>query len=136
MVAVTIYSDFGAHENKVCHCFHCFPSYLPWSEGTRYHDLSFLNVNHRKLTKLISWITSQPCLTQRNYEPCCLGPPKMDGSWRRVLTKHGPLEKGLANHFSILGLRTPWTVWKGKNLHLVSTYWLRRGWVNCCRNQW
>ena len=26
----------------------------------------------------------------------------MDRSWWRVLTKHGPLEKGLANHFSIL----------------------------------
>ena len=31
-------------QNKVCHCFHCFPIYLPWSDGTRYHDLSFLNV--------------------------------------------------------------------------------------------
>ena len=29
---------------KVCHCFHCFPTYLSWSEGTRCHDLSFLNV--------------------------------------------------------------------------------------------
>ena len=26
------------------HCFHCFPIYLPWSDGTRCHDLSFLNV--------------------------------------------------------------------------------------------
>ena len=25
MAAVTIYSDFGAQENKVCHGFHCFP---------------------------------------------------------------------------------------------------------------
>ena len=30
------------------------------------------------------------------------------------LTKRGPLQKGMANHFSILALRTPWTVWKGK----------------------
>ena len=37
-------SDFGAQENKVCHYFHCFPIYLPWSDGTRCHDLSFLNV--------------------------------------------------------------------------------------------
>ena len=29
MTAVTIFSDFGAEENKVCHCFHCFPIYLP-----------------------------------------------------------------------------------------------------------
>ena len=31
MAVVTICSDFGAHDNKVCHCFHCFPIYLPWS---------------------------------------------------------------------------------------------------------
>ena len=30
--------------NKACHCFHCFPIYLPWSDGTGCHDLSFLNV--------------------------------------------------------------------------------------------
>ena len=35
---------FGAQENKVCHCFHCFLIYLPWSDGTWCHDLSFLNV--------------------------------------------------------------------------------------------
>ena len=29
MAAVTICSDFGAQENKVSHCFHCFPIYLP-----------------------------------------------------------------------------------------------------------
>ena len=26
------------------YCFHCFPIYLPWSDGTSCHDLSFLNV--------------------------------------------------------------------------------------------
>ena len=31
-------------KNKVWHCFHCFPIYFPWSDGTRFHDLSFLNV--------------------------------------------------------------------------------------------
>ena len=29
---------------KVWHCFHCFPIYFPWSDGTRCHDLHFLNV--------------------------------------------------------------------------------------------
>ena len=28
----------------VCHCFHCFPIYLPLSDGTGCYDLSFLNV--------------------------------------------------------------------------------------------
>ena len=26
VASVTICSDFGAQENKVCHCFHCFPT--------------------------------------------------------------------------------------------------------------
>ena len=29
MAAVTICSDFGAPQNEVSHCFHCFPIYLP-----------------------------------------------------------------------------------------------------------
>ena len=28
----------------VSHCCHCFPIYFPWSDGTRHHDLSYLNV--------------------------------------------------------------------------------------------
>ena len=31
-------------KNKVSHCFHCFHIYFPWGDGTRCHDLSFLNV--------------------------------------------------------------------------------------------
>ena len=49
------------------------------------------NHSHRKLIKLITWTTA--CLTQSNYEPCLVEPPKMDWSWWRVLTKRGPLEK-------------------------------------------
>ena len=44
MAAVTICSDFGAQKNKVSHCFHCFPIYLPWSDETGCHNLRFLNV--------------------------------------------------------------------------------------------
>ena len=38
MAAVTICSDLGAPQNKVCHCFHCFSIYLPWA---REHNKSF-----------------------------------------------------------------------------------------------
>ena len=41
MAAVTICSDFGAKENKIFHCFHCYPIYLPWSDRTGCHDLGF-----------------------------------------------------------------------------------------------
>ena len=29
LAAITICSDIGTPKNKVCHCFHCFPIYLP-----------------------------------------------------------------------------------------------------------
>ena len=31
-------------KNEVCHCFHCFPIYLPWSDGIGCCDVNFLNV--------------------------------------------------------------------------------------------
>ena len=43
-LAVTICGDFGAPQNKISHCFHCFPIYLSCSGGARCHDLCFLNV--------------------------------------------------------------------------------------------
>ena len=46
--------DFGASQNKVSHCFHCFPIYLPWNDGTRCHDLSFLNVECAMYVKSLS----------------------------------------------------------------------------------
>ena len=47
MAAVTICSDFEAQEQKISHCFHCFPIYLPWNDGTRCHDLSFFMLSFK-----------------------------------------------------------------------------------------
>ena len=55
MAAVTIHSDFGTQENKVCHCFYCFPIYLPWSDGIRGHDFHFLNVTFKPAFSLSSF---------------------------------------------------------------------------------
>ena len=55
MAAVTICSDFGAQKNKVWHCFHCFPIYFPWGDGTRCHDLRFLNVSLKPTFSLSSF---------------------------------------------------------------------------------
>ena len=41
----------------VCHCFHCFPIYLPWSDGTGCHDLNFWMLSF-KLTFSFSAFTS------------------------------------------------------------------------------
>ena len=41
MAAVTTCSDFGAPENKICHCFCFSPFCLARSDGTGCHDLRF-----------------------------------------------------------------------------------------------
>ena len=43
LATFSICSDFGAQENSLS-LFPLFPHHLPWSDGTRCHDLSFLNV--------------------------------------------------------------------------------------------
>ena len=84
-------------------------------------SISFLSLSIRgqaqwkpQSQKLIKQITRTTALS--NSMKLWAMPPKMDGPWWRVLTKCDPLEKGMANHFSILALRTPWTVWKGKKI--------------------
>ena len=55
MAAVTICSDFGAPNNKVSHCFHCFPIYFPWGNGTRCHDISFWMLRFKPTFSLSSF---------------------------------------------------------------------------------
>ena len=86
----------------------------PWQASAELYLHRGHSNTQRKLTKLIKWTIDLS--NSMNYEPCRVGLLKMEGSWWRVLTKHGPLEKGMANHFSILALRTPWTVWKDKKI--------------------
>ena len=68
----------------------------------------------RPVDRSTAGLPSHHYLSNSDCEPCHAGPPETDGSWRRVLTQRGPLEKGMAGHFCILALRAPWTVWKGK----------------------
>ena len=56
MAAVTICSNFGAQENKVFHCFHCFPIYLSWSDGTRGHNLLFWMLNFKAVFSPFTFI--------------------------------------------------------------------------------
>ena len=69
-------------------------------------------------------------------KPFHVGPPKRDGSWWRGLTECGPLEKGMANHFSSLALRTPWTVWKGKMIGYWKVLPRSVGVQYATRDQW
>ena len=45
--AVTVFSDYGDQENKICHCFCFFHIYLLWSEGTRAMILVFWLLNFK-----------------------------------------------------------------------------------------
>ena len=55
MAAVTICSDFEAQKNKVWHCFHCFPIYFPWSDGTGCHHLcSYIDSNENSGVVFVS----------------------------------------------------------------------------------
>ena len=76
----------------------------------------------------------QPCRTQRKYDPCCVGPLKTDGSWWRVLTKCGPLEKGMA--FSILALRTTNSMKRQKDRKLKHELPRSAGVQYATGNQW
>ena len=38
----------------VCHCFHCFPIYLPWNDGTGCHDLCFWMLSFKPAFSLSS----------------------------------------------------------------------------------
>ena len=58
MAAVTICSDLWNQKKKkkkFSHCFHFFPIYFPWSDGTRCHDLRFLNVSFKPTFSLSSF---------------------------------------------------------------------------------
>ena len=48
MAAVTIFSDIGAQENKVCHCLNCFPIFSPRSDGTKGFSRAFSNTTVQK----------------------------------------------------------------------------------------
>ena len=69
---------------------------------------------YRKVTKLITWTTALSNSMKLWAMPCRATQDRR--SWWRDLTKRGPLEKGMTNHFSILALKTPWTVWKAKKI--------------------
>ena len=64
MAAITICSDFGAQKIKVWHCFHCFPIYFQWSDGTRCHGYESWTVKKAEHRRIYA------------FELCC---------WRRLL---------------------------------------------------
>ena len=64
-------------QNKVSPCF---PIYLPWTDGTRCHDLSFLNVEF-----LASFFTPLVHLTKRLFSSSSLSALRVVSAYLRLL---------------------------------------------------
>ena len=112
-------------ELKVYWAWHCPPEQdLPHSQslpsGTLHKPLSLIYQRTDRKSKKYNpgasrtetTVTESEPKWSHGSQPC--EPLKADGSWWGALTKRGPPEKGMADHFSILAFRTPWTVWRGK----------------------
>ena len=63
------------------------------------------NHSHRALIKLITWTATLSNSMKLQAKPCRA--TQHGCVMVEILTKCGPLEKGMANHFNILALRTP-----------------------------
>ena len=76
------------------------------------------NHNHRKLTNLITQTTALSNSMKLSH--AVSGNPRHKGLggefWQNVVHWRRANLLQMANHFSILALRTPWTVWKGKKI--------------------
>ena len=55
MALVSSHSDFEAQESKICHCFHCFLMYLPWSDGAGCHGFVFWMLSFKPAFSLSSF---------------------------------------------------------------------------------
>ena len=149
MATVTICSDFGAPKNKVSHCVHYFPIYLPWSDGTRCYDLSFLNAEFKPTFLLSSFSFREGNGNPLQY--CCLENPIGGEAWWAAVhvvekswtwlseftfTFHfHALEKEMATHSSVFAWRIPGTGEPGglpsMGSHRVGHDWidLAAGWL-------
>ena len=76
----TVWSDFGAQVKKICHCFHFFPFYLPWSDGTGCNDFSFLD-------RVSSQLFHSPLslLSRDSLVPLCFQPWVLSSAYLRLL---------------------------------------------------
>ena len=67
MAAVTIHSDIGAQENKVCHCFHCFPIYCHEMMGPDVMIFAFLMLSFKSDLSLVTFT-----FNKRLFSSCSL----------------------------------------------------------------
>ena len=101
---------FGAQENKICHCFHFLPIYLPWSDGTRCHGLSFfMNVEFQHTQCLLGSAFATGAMKWMG-----LHTTTSISNW--IWARHLSTTKTILERSENWGLSTNWTtrLWKKK----------------------
>ena len=68
MSAITVHSDLKPKKIKSV-TFHFFPIYLPWSDGTRCHDLHFWMLNFKPAFSLSSFTSARGFLVPLCFLP-------------------------------------------------------------------
>ena len=134
-IVVTIHSDFGAQEKKICHCFHFFPishevmgpdakilaflilhfkSALPLSFFTII-SLIPINVCSNKLLKILTChrLSFIKCFCI-DFPQTVKHLPTVWETWVQSLGWEDLLEKEMATHSSILAWKIPWMVEPGR----------------------
>ena len=90
-------------QNKICHCFHCFPIYFPWSFGTR--CLVVHNSSIRGKREM-----AEPWDSYAHVSFCSLhGSTPVTGTGLMLMA-----EKARAPHSSTLAWKIPWTAEPGR----------------------
>ena len=85
MADVTVYSDFEAPKDQVCHCLHFFPVYLPRSGKASVYNAGDLGLS--------PGLGRSPEVGNGNLlQYSCLGNSMDRGAWRAVV--HGIAESG------------------------------------------
>ena len=73
MAEVTICCDFGAQENKLCHCFHCCPIYFPCIGLCNcYHSQYGISFSPRKFLFFLCCHVLLPPLILGNHWSVCV----------------------------------------------------------------
>ena len=120
MAAVTIHRYFRAQEDEICHYFHLFPFYLPWSEIKSLINNILLLFRDSLVVQMKSACNagdmgSVPELGRSSgegngypFQHSCLENSMDTGVWKATI--HGVAESDMMSLSCVQLFETPWTV--------------------------
>ena len=133
MAAVTICSDFGAPQNKVWHCFYCFPSISHEVMGPDAMIFVFWMLSFKPTFSLSSFTFITSLAAQRVKRLSTIQETRVQS-----LSREDPLEKEMAIHSSTIAWKIPWTEELGRlqsrGSHRVGHDWVTSLSLSLCPN--